>query len=59
MQYLKKAIYLGISMVFIIGLGSGCAVQKNDFAKKKYKISKNKPPAQRYYSKGSIFTPRR
>jgi hypothetical protein len=59
MRELKRALCLGLSMAFIMGLGSGCAVQKNDFAKKKYKISKNKPPAQRYYSKGSIFTPRR
>lgn len=33
----------------------GCVSQKNEFQKKKYKIRKGQPPAQRYYNKYTIF----
>ena len=55
---MKKLITL-IFVMCLIGMGNGCAVQKNEFAKKKWKIKKGQPPTQRYYSKWSLFNPDR
>lgn len=54
----KKLITL-MFVVCLIGMGSGCQVQKNEFAKKKWKIKKGHPPAQRYFNKWSLFNPDR
>lgn len=51
---ISKAILFSILIVGL-GMSQGCRVQKNEFNKKKYKIRKGMPPAQRYYNKHSIF----
>jgi hypothetical protein len=51
-------IGIGLLMAFMLIGTQGCQVQKNEFVKKKYKIRKGMPPAQRYYNKYSIFRPK-
>ena len=46
-------------MILLLGSIQSCISQKNDFSKKKWKIKKDQPPAQRYYNKWSLFNPER
>lgn len=54
-----KKLFTLIFVLGLIGMGTGCQVQKNEFAKKKWKIKKGQPPAQRYFNKWSLFNPDR
>ncbi len=54
-KHLSLATIVLIMMTLLMPAMTGCRVQKNEFAKKKWKIHKDHPPTQRYYSKGNLF----
>lgn len=54
---LQKILML-IALLFAIASVQSCMSQKNEFEKKKYKIRKGAPPAQRYFNKYAIFKKR-
>ncbi|MCB0761577.1 MAG: hypothetical protein KDC12_08650 [Flavobacteriales bacterium] len=54
---ITRWILMVAAMLSVLGVSS-CSSQKTEFQKKKYKIRKGRPPAQRYYNKYSIFRKR-
>lgn len=50
-----QRILMVMALLFTVASVQSCMSQKNEFEKKKYKIRKGAPPAQRYFNKYSIF----
>ncbi|MFT4679259.1 MAG: hypothetical protein ACI84C_001392 [Flavobacteriales bacterium] len=53
-----QRILILMALLFAVASVQGCMSQKNEFEKKKYKIRKGAPPAQRYFNKYAIFKKR-
>ncbi len=50
-----QKILMLVAVLLAVSCTQGCMSQKNEFEKKKYKIRKGAPPAQRYFNKYTIF----